>query len=208
MLVRARPPVVCSNFTVWGCNLKGSKAMKSYVCAGLAVLAFAMGSAAVGAEKLLELDATGGTSTGHWVMVVSKAMAPNAPTGLAAMAVGNGDTLEQAYGMSIAAGKPAVGAVSEDVIKAERASDREPVTTTIVVKVTAEQHDAVKKIIGDWSAIKEHVDPLNDVTVNFAQEVIAALKMKRAFRGGLAPINPVQYFADLATVNRKFGQQK
>ncbi len=141
-------------------------------------------------------------------MIVSKAMAPNAPTGLAAMAVGNGNKFEAAYGMSIAAGAPVVAAVGEDVIKAERASDREPVTTTIMVKVTAEQHDAVKKTIDTWSAIKEHQDPLNDVAVNFAQEVIDALKMKRAFRGGLAPINPVQYFADLATVNRKFGQKK
>ncbi len=40
--------------------------MRTFVCAGLAVLAFVMGPAALGAEKLLELDASGGASKGQW----------------------------------------------------------------------------------------------------------------------------------------------
>jgi hypothetical protein len=178
--------------------------MKKYVCAGLAALVFAFGPGALAAEKLLELDASGGKTAGQWVMIVSKAMAPNAPTGLAAVAVGNGDKFEGAYGFNMAAGKPVDSAVTEDAIKAERASDKAPEATVILVKVSAEQHDAVKKIVDKWSAIKEYSDPPNDVAVNFVQEVIGALKMNRAYRTGLAPVNPIQYYGDLAVVNRKW----
>jgi hypothetical protein len=31
--------------------------------------------------------------------------------------------------------------------------------------------------------------------------------MKRAYRSGLQPVNPIQYFDDLAVINRKLGKE-
>src|SRR5262245_2081418 len=140
--------------------------MKKFVCAGLALVAFAFGPAALAAEKLLELDAASGKSTGQWVMIVSRAMAPNAPMGLAAVAVGNGTKFEAAYGLNVVAGKPTASAVTEEIIKAERTSDKAPDASTIMLKVTAEQHDAVKKIIDAWVAKKDMTDAPGDASVN------------------------------------------
>lgn len=182
--------------------------MMQRVQAGLAMVVLAIAPAVFAAEKLTEVDASGGTSKGQWVMFLSKAQAANAPTGTCAVAIGNGDTIEAAYGMSVQGGKPVVAAIATDLIKSERASDKEPAATTLIVKVSAEQYAEVKKIIEKWSAIKEHVDPVNDVAVNFVQEPVDALGMKRSYRSGLGGLNPAQYYADLAVNNRKLGQKK
>lgn len=180
--------------------------MKTAMCAGVAALMIAFGPMAFAAEKLTEVDASGGKSTGQWVIFLSKGQAPGAPTGTCAVAVGNGDTIEAAYGMNIQAGKPAVTAITADVIKAERTSDKEPIATTLIVKVTGAQHDDMKKIIAKWTAIEKHADPVMDVAVNFVQEAVDALGMKRSYRSGLGGLNPVQYYGDLAIKNRKLGQ--
>jgi len=181
--------------------------MMQRACAGLMVAVVALCPAVFAAEKVTEIDASGGKSTGHWVIFLSKGAAANAPIGTAAAVVGHGDSIEGAFGMNVQGGKPVASAISADVVKAERASEKEPGAITLIVKVTADQHAAVKKIIETWSAIAEHNDAPNDVAVNFAQEVIDALGMKRAYRTGLAPVNPIQYFGDLAVVNRKMGQK-
>lgn len=173
----------------------------------LAIALMAIVPAAFAGENVTEVDASGGKSKGQWVIFLSKGMSASAPIGTAAAVVGNGDKIEAAFGMNVQGGKPVASAISADVITAERTSDKEPAATTLIVKVTAEQHDAVKKIIEQWSAIEEHADAPNDVAVNFAQEVIDALGMKRAYRTGLAPVNPIQYFGDLSIVNRKLGQK-
>lgn len=170
----------------------------------LAVLA---APAVFAAEQVREIDASGGTSKGQWVIILSKGAAANAPVGTAAVVLGNGDTFEAAYGMSMVAGKPTVAAIGEDIIKSERESDKEPLANTAIVKVSAEQHEAVKQIIEKWAKIAEHVDPPNDVAVNFVQEIVDALGMKRAYRTGLGPVNPILYYADLGVVNRKLGQK-
>lgn len=158
-------------------------------------------------EKLTEVDGSGGKSTGQWVMFLAKGQAENAPTGTCAIVLGNGDTIEMAYGMNIQGGKPVASAITADVIKAERTSDKAPDASTLIVKVSPEQHDAVKKIMEKWTAIEEHTDPVMDATVNFAQEVIDELNMKRSYRSGLGGLNPVQYYADLSIHNRKLGQK-
>ena len=104
--------------------------MKMLICAGVAVLML-VAPAVFAAEKLTEVDAGGGKSTGQWVIFLSKGQAPGALTGTCAVAIGNGDTIEAAYGMNIQAGKPAVTAITADVIKAERTSDKEPPATTL-----------------------------------------------------------------------------
>ncbi len=180
--------------------------MKTLICAGVAVLML-VAPAVFAAEKLTEADASGGTSTGQWVLFLSKGQAAGAPVGTCAVVLGNGDMIEAAYGMSIQAGKPVVSAIAADVIKAERASDTEPVATTLIVKVSGAQHDEVKKILDKWTAIETHVDPVMDVAVNFVQEAVDALGMKRAYRSGLGGLNPVQYYADLSIKNRKLGQK-
>jgi len=181
--------------------------MKTVMCAGVAVLML-LGPAVFAAEKLTEVDASGGKSSGQWVLFLSRAQAPNAPTGTCAVAIGNGETIEAAYGMNIKAGKPEVSAIAADLIKSERAATSEPGATTIVVKVSAEQHADMKKILDKWTAIEKHEDPVMDVSVNFVQEAIDALGMKRSYRSGLGGLNPVQYYADISVNNRKLGQKK
>ncbi len=179
-----------------------SMAVFSVVLAALAVpVAFA-------AEQVREIDASGGTSKGQWVIILSKAAAANAPIGTAAVVLGNGDTFEAAYGMSVVAGKPVVATIAEDVIASERASEKEPAASTLIVKVSEAQHGEIKKILDTWAKKPEHIDPPNDVAVNFAQEIVDALGMKRAYRTGLGPVNPILYYADLSTINRKLGQPK
>ena len=180
--------------------------MKTLMCVGVAMLML-VAPAVFAAEKLTEVDASGGKSTGQWVIFLSRGQAAGAPTGTCAVAIGNGETIEAAYGMNIQAGKPAVTAIAADVIKAERTSDKEPFATTLKVKVTGAQHDSIKKILAKWTAIEKHTDPVMDVSVNFVQEVIDALGMKRAYRSGLGGLNPVQYYADLSIKNRKLGQK-
>ena len=162
---------------------------------------------AMAAEQAREIDASGGTSKGQWVAIVSKPAATNAPVGTAAVVLGKGDKFEAAYGMTMVAGKPTVATISEDTIKAERESDKEPLATTVIVKVSAEQHATIEKILKEWDAKPEHIDPPNDVAVNFAQEIVDALGMKRAYRTGLGPVNPILYYADLGLINRKMGQE-
>lgn len=164
--------------------------------------------AAFAAENLKELDASGGKSEGHWVIFVSKALAPNAPMGTVAAGVGKGDTLDAAFGMYIDAAKPQVGKVNADVIKEARESDKEPEATTVIAKITPEQYKAAKAIIDEWSKKDEFIDRPNDVVVNFAQLVIDAVGMDRPYRPGLAPVNPVLYFSDIAIVNRKLGKDE
>ena len=173
----------------------------------LTAAAFVFGTTgAFAAEKLVKLDASGGNAKDHWVMFVSKAMAPAAPAGTAAVAVGQGDKFEGAFGMSVVGGKPVASAVSEETVKSERASDKEPIASTMIIAVTAEQHDEVKALVEKWSAIEEHTDAPNNVTANFVVDVVDALGMKRAYRSGLQPVNPIQYFEDLAVLNRKLGK--
>jgi hypothetical protein len=181
--------------------------MKTFALYAMALVLLAA-PAAFAAEQLREVDASGGTSNGQWVLFISKGAAPNAPMGTAAVAVGKGDKFQAGYGLHMAAGKPTVAAVKEELIKSERESDKEPAATTLIVKVSKDQHAEVTKIIKEWTKIEEHIDPPNDVAVNFVQEIIDALGMKRAYRTGLAPVNPVQYYADLSIVNRKLGQDK
>lgn len=181
--------------------------MKS-LCAFSIAFSLLAAPAVFAAEKVVELDASGGTAAGAWVMIFSKAMSPNAPMGTAAVAVGDGDKFEGAFGMSIEAAKPVVSTISQEKIKEERASEKVPEATTVMIKVSAEQHDAVKKIIEAWGAKKDFIDPPNDLAVNFVQEIVDALGMKRAYRTGLAPVNPIQYYGDLAVVNRKLGKDK
>lgn len=182
--------------------------MMQRVQASLAMLALVFAPAVFAAEKLVEVDASEGKSTGQWVMFLSKAQAANAPTGTCAVAIGNGDTIEAAYGMSIEGGKPVVSAIAADVITAERASDKEPAASTTIVKVSEAQYAEVKKIIEKWTAIEKHEDPVMDVAVNFVQEPLDALGMKRSYRSGLGGLNPAQYYADIAINNRKLGQKK
>jgi len=199
--------MICSISAIFGGLLKGILSMKTAMCAGVAALMIAFGPMVFAAEKLTEADASGGKSSGQWVLFLSKGQAPGAPTGTCAVAVGNGDTIEAAYGMNIKAGKPVVSAIAADAIKADRASDKEPMATTLVVKVTGAQHDDVKKLLEKWTAIEKHEDSVMDVSVNFVQEVVDALGMKRSYRSGLGGLNPVQYYADLAINNRKLGQK-
>ncbi len=182
--------------------------MMQRACAVLVAALVAVSPAVFAAEKLTEVDGSGGKSTGQWVMFLSKGQAANAPTGTCAVVLGNGENIEAAYGMNVQGGKPVVSVIPADVIKAERASDKAPDATTLIVKVSPEQHDAVKQIIDKWAAIKEHVDPVMDVAINFVQEPVDALGMKRAYRSGLGGLHPVNYYADLSVVNRKLGQKK
>jgi hypothetical protein len=73
--------------------------------------------------------------------------------------------------------------------------------------VSAAQHDDMKKLLDKWTAIEKHQDPVMDVAVNFAQEALDALHMKRSYRSGLGGLNAVQYYADIAVNNRKLGQK-
>jgi hypothetical protein len=174
----------------------------------LSAIAFALcASTGFAAENLVELDASGGKAKDHHVIFVSKAMAQDAPAGTAAVAAYAGDKFEGAFGMSVQAGKPVASAVSEDVIKSERASEKEPATSTMVIAVSDEQYSEVKALIEKWSAIEEHIDAPNNVTANFVVAVVDALGMKRAYRSGLQPVNPIQYFEDLAVINRKLGKE-
>lgn len=181
--------------------------MKSTAIVSMALALWAA-SATFAAEQVREIDASGGTSKGQWVIILSKAAAANAPIGTAAVVLGNGDKFEAAYGMSIVAGKPVVASIAEEVIRSERTSEKEPAASTLIVKVSEAQHAEIKKIIDTWAQKPEHIDPPNDVAVNFVQEIVDALGMKRAYRTGLAPVNPILYYADLSTVNRKLGQPK
>ncbi len=139
-------------------------------------------------------------------MFISKGMAPNAPMGTVAAAVGKDDKLETAFGMFVEAARPQVGEIEAETIKEARESDKEPAATTVIVKATPEQYKTVKGIIEDWNEREEFVNRPNDEVVNFAQEVLDAMGMDRPYRPGLAPVNPVLYFSDIAIVNRKLGK--
>ncbi len=180
--------------------------MKSSI-ALFALLIALTATGAFAGETLYEIDASGGKAKECRVVFVSKPVSAGAPAGTAAVAAYKGDTFEGAFGMNIQAGKPVASAVGEETIKSERASDKEPLATTIVATVTEQQYAEVKKLIDEWSAIKEHEDAPNNVTGNFVTPVVDALGMKRAYRSGLQPLDPVLYFKDLAVLNRKMGHE-
>lgn len=181
--------------------------MKSLIA--LSTVVFALTATGVFAgETVYEIDASGGKAKDHRVIFVSKPVSEGAPAGTAAVAAYKGDKFEGAFGMNIQAGKPVASAVSEETIKSERASDKEPLATTIVATVSEQQYAEVKKRIEEWSAIKEHQDAPNNVTGNFVTPVVDALGMKRAYRSGLQPLDPVLYFKDLAVLNRNLGHEK
>lgn len=181
--------------------------MKTVAQVAVMLGVLAMMPAAFAKEELSKLDASEGKSKGHWVMFVSKGMAPNAPMGTVAAGVGKDDKLEAAFGMFIESARPQVGEVKAETIKEARESDDEPAATTVIVKATPEQYKAVKAIVDEWNKKEEFINRPNDEVVNFAQEVLDAMGMDRPYRPGLAPVNPVLYFSDIAIVNRKLGKE-
>lgn len=165
------------------------------------VLAVALMATPLWAEELKNLDATGGASEGHWVMLVSQRDAEKSPTGAAIIAAGKDDEQKAGFGAIPTEGAAVLGEISKDAIAKVRESESTPTTLTTIVKVSPDQYTAIVAVLQKHAQEKSEFVTPEATVMNAADDIVKALEFKRPYRSRRT--NPQDYFKDFATLNRK-----
>lgn len=175
----------------------------------LALLVSGLASANQDENKVTtyEMDSSDGTSTGHWVSFVSLDEKGNKSNGVAFAAVGKGDTVEAAFGITYASPAGKTGAVTVDAAKTAVKGSPDGKTTVGIVKLSEAQYKAAKEVIETWTKKTEYGEDDTKASLTFSMEVMRAADMKFPF-AGLATPHPLTYFGDISIINRKLGQKK
>lgn len=180
--------------------------MKSHLVIALlaAVLVMPVAFGEAPAPKMISMDVSDGKSEGHIVAFGIRAAREGAPMGLAVAVPGHqsGEDWGPGFGMIMEGARPVAKSVPAEDIEAVITAEGDVRPVVIYVAVTSKQHADVKTIVAKWGAIEEHIDDASNVTMNFAQEVLDALGMKRPYRSGLGGSNAVQYMGDIPAFNR------
>lgn len=176
--------------------------MKSVAVLGCALILAAGLAAAEVKPKIIEMDAAEGAAKDHWVAFISRLDREGARSGSAVVAEGSAETLGTAFGLVRVDAKPKATGVDKAKFKELTEGETGAQPVLIKVSVTADQHKKVRDTIAKYTK-KEQVNTPNNVTLNFAQEVLDALGLKRPYRSGLAGSIPSQYFTDIPLFNRK-----
>jgi len=156
-----------------------------YITLTLALLVSLTAAAEEGA-KVTNLDASGGTSTGHMVVFVANQTSASTMAGTAYVAFMKDGKFDGAYGLHTEGDTTSVGDVSGAVAK--KTTDKtDPKATITHVDVTAEQYANSQKAVQSYRDTKEHLDAPAQVAVNCAIEVLGACGMKYPYRSGLRP---------------------
>ena len=167
-----------------------------------------LGVSALGEEAVIRhLDVSSGDHEGHWVLFFSKPDAKNSPIGTAGVAVGNGESFEGAFGMTIQNSKPTVGTLSHEAVKSLREDETGAASVITLIDVTPEQYATAKAVVDDYSAQEEFVDGAVDVTMMFAFDVFKNLPLKKPYRSGLGAAHTMNYWSDLGLLNRKLAKE-
>lgn len=169
-----------------------------------AVLVVPVALAEAPKAKIYVMDASEGKSEGHLVGFAIRPARENAPIGLAVAATGHetSDDWGSGFGMILEGSRPAAKGVTADEIQEVVNAESGARPVLIYVEVTKQQQDEVKALIKKWSAVDDSVDGAGNVAMNFGQEVLDALGLKRPYRSGLGGSNAVQWFGDIPAFNR------
>lgn len=177
---------------------------RKWIVAVALAAALAFPVAATAGETVTNMDTNWGDESGYWVVFVAKAMSEGAPVGTIGVATGKGDRQTAGFGMSVQKSKPVAAALGAELVNEARTSDKEPGAITIIVEVSREQYDEVKAAAEKYVAIENPIDNAVNSLLNCTQDALDALGLRRPYRSGLAPPNPVTYYSDIPTMNRKF----
>lgn len=172
---------------------------------GIAALAFT----ARAAEEVVEMEARTDTAQeGMYLLIVSKPLAKNSPMGDAFMVLANGESLaalevEIAYGMRLGRGGVTLAEMSAEDVAAVRASESGQPARVWAVRIDQAQHDKLEDLFGEWILIEEFDILLSNAILDVTQEALKIIGYKRSYRSGLMSPHVMNYYLDIATINRK-----
>jgi len=185
------------------------KPLASFMTLAITLAITGIASAAHHENKVTtyEMDSSGGTAKDHWVMFVSFDENDDKTTGVAFAAVGKGDTLEVAYGITYTNRVGKTGVVSVEAANKARKGNADGKTTVGTIKVNEEQYDAAKKILAGWKAKTDFGEIDAKASLTFSMNTMRVIGLKFPFTG-LATPHPLTYFGDISFINRKLGKKK
>ncbi|HIA47366.1 MAG TPA: hypothetical protein EYN96_05205 [Candidatus Hydrogenedentes bacterium] len=154
-----------------------------------------------------EMDSSGGTAKDHWVTYVSFDEKGDKTSGIAFAAVGKGDTLEAAYGITYTSRVGKTGVVSVKAANMARKGNTDGKTTVGIVKITEEQYNAAKKVLDEWKAKTEFGEDDTKASLTFSMNFMRVTGLKFPF-AGLSTPHPLTYYGDISIINRKLGRKK